>query len=203
MLINGTDHLCKSLSGLATANQLLESPLRFWSSPSVPAYIPTDEETFQGAGTFSLSQSPPRCVGPLLIPVFLSPFLFLFSFVLSGCMEIFLPFQKSKFCQCSVNIVKTVLYVNVFLKYLWEKVSFSYCTFRCPTSQFWLLLLCWGVIFYYTYLSWQLQKLAAITKIYVCVIVMQDEWWGKLMESEWGLFKQLTSQTVWKIKLDQ
>ena len=50
---------------------------------------------------------------------------FFFSFVLSGCMEIFLPFQKSKFCQCSVNIV---LFVNVFLNYLWEKVSFSYFT---------------------------------------------------------------------------
>ena len=114
VLINGTDHLCKSLSGLTTANQVLYSPLRLWSSPSVPAYIPTGEESSSGAGTYLFHSSPQ---GVRVPSWFLSYFL-LFSFVLSGCMEIFLPFQKFKFCQCSVNIVKIVLYVNVFLKYL-------------------------------------------------------------------------------------
>lgn len=123
VLINGTDHLCKSLSGLATANQVLYSPLRLWSSPSVPAYIltyilPRVQEPVSFTVPPKVCRSPPdSCLT-----------FFYFSFVLSGCMEIFLPFQKSKFCQCSVNIVKIVLYVNVFLKYLWEKVSFSYFT---------------------------------------------------------------------------
>ena len=81
--------LCSSYCkpGVVFASEILKLPL-------CPSFYPYWWGDFLGCRNLSLSQFPPRCVGPLLIPVLLSPFFFLFSFVLSGCMEIFLPFQS-------------------------------------------------------------------------------------------------------------
>ena len=102
-----TDHLCKLLNLLPSADQLLHSPSRLWSFLSIQANFPTSDGTSQGVGTF-LSQLPPWGSGPVLIPFSLSLFfffIFYFSFVLPGYVEIFLPFWKSEVCQHSVDVL--------------------------------------------------------------------------------------------------
>ena len=70
----GTNHPCKSLSILPSANWLLRSPPRPGSSPSVLADLPASQGTSQVVGTFLLTQLPPRGTGPVPIPFSLSLF---------------------------------------------------------------------------------------------------------------------------------
>ena len=99
---NGSTHcLCSSSSALAAANWLvlIYSPLKLWSFLSVSVDLPIGEGASQGAGTFPLSQLPPRGPSP-------HPILFSSSSSLPGYMETFLPFQQPKvFCQHSVGIL--------------------------------------------------------------------------------------------------
>lgn len=99
---NGSTHcLCSSSSALAAANWLvlIYSPLKLWSFLPVSVNLPIGEGASQGAGTFPLSQLPPRGPSP-------HPILFFSSSSLPGYMETFLSFQQSKvFCQHSVDIL--------------------------------------------------------------------------------------------------
>ena len=79
-----SDHLCRLHSIFPSRNLLSLSPLRFHSSSSIQADLPTGEEAFQGARTCPPSKLLPQPAGPLLIPYF--------SFVLPGYVEVFLCF---------------------------------------------------------------------------------------------------------------
>lgn len=90
----------------------------FFSFPSscVSADLSTGEGAPQGEGTFSLSPLPPMGAGPFHIIFFL---------FLSGLVKIFLiaPLVQDlllEFSRCSVRIGPLV---DVFLIYLWERVS--------------------------------------------------------------------------------
>lgn len=74
----GQHWLCKSLSALASVNQLLCSPLRLQSSLSVPADLPASEWTSLHEEKFSLSQLPPKDTGPRSHPDSFLPFSFFF-----------------------------------------------------------------------------------------------------------------------------
>ena len=90
--------------------------LSLWNSFSVLTDHPTGERPSQAAGTFCLSQPPPRGIGSVLIP---------FSTLLSSYLVIwrsFLQFWVSELGQHWVGI-------RCILMHLWEEVtSTSYCT---------------------------------------------------------------------------
>ena len=65
----GTRPLCGSLPVLPCTHRSLHSALRLGSSRSVPADLPTREETCQRAETFPLSQLPPTSAGPIWTPL--------------------------------------------------------------------------------------------------------------------------------------
>ena len=91
------------------------SGLCLCSDPSIQADLCLSEETSQGLGTF-----PPWGASPILIPPSIS-----FSFVLSGYMEVFLPFWKSEvLCQHSIDVLCELFCLYMFfLIYLLEDMS--------------------------------------------------------------------------------
>ena len=116
----GVDRQCTSHSVLPATDVLLHYPLSLRGSPPVLAGLPTIEGSFPGVGPSPLLPLlHPMDVGPMLFSLF-----FYLSFILPACQGIFLVLLSSQgillvFNRCSV---RTVLFADVFLMYLWGEV---------------------------------------------------------------------------------
>lgn len=127
-------------SVLPATGLLLCFPPSLQSSFPVLVCLPAGKGTLPGITAYPLLQLPPWGVGPdLLLLLF---FFFFFSSYLVMWWSL-LSFQVFEFCQCSVDVLRIVPFVDVFLRYWWEEVKFL--LFH-HLKQVWLRLKAWFIL---------------------------------------------------------